>query len=145
MYIVAGILMSNEEICDTVDRIQIAPRVEVKPEIEASKPSKAKQQRALTAAGAGAGAGDTSVSRPRKRIGVIALASRIVRRATSRITRRLTWPWMHKYDVRLVLKQWRTMSHAFDMWTIPNYLIEYTSSYISKKFFINSDCDMIYK
>lgn len=30
MYIVAGILVSNEEICDTVDRIKIAPRVEMK-------------------------------------------------------------------------------------------------------------------
>ncbi|XP_023293587.2 uncharacterized protein LOC111676832 isoform X1 [Lucilia cuprina] len=30
MYIVAGILLSNEDICETVDQIQIAPRVEMK-------------------------------------------------------------------------------------------------------------------
>ncbi|XP_053956834.1 uncharacterized protein LOC128862303 [Anastrepha ludens] len=30
MYIVAGILMSNEKVCQSVDQMQITPRVEVK-------------------------------------------------------------------------------------------------------------------
>ncbi|XP_067645488.1 uncharacterized protein [Eurosta solidaginis] len=30
MYIVAGILMSNEKVCESVDKMQITPRVEVR-------------------------------------------------------------------------------------------------------------------
>ncbi|KAH8365909.1 hypothetical protein KR093_007158 [Drosophila rubida] len=135
MYIVAGILISNEEICDTVDRIQIAPRVEMKPEPE---------QRDQTLASGKADGGSPTTKRRRK-VSVTMLAGGMVRGVTSQVTSRVSSriSWLHK--VPLIIDQWRALALSFTVWTIPNILMEYTSSYISKKFFINSDCDMIYK
>jgi len=135
MYIVAGILISNEEICDTVDRIQIAPRVEMKPELEQ------RGQRDLILAKAD---GSPS-SKRRRKVSVTGLAGDVVRGVTSQVTNRMSnrISWLHK--VPLVIQQWRALALSFTVWTIPNILMEYTSSYIRKKFFINSDCDMIYK
>lgn len=136
MYIVAGILISNEEICDTVDRIQIAPRVEMKPEMEQ------RGQRDLTLAKAD---GSSPSSKRRRKVSVTGLAGGMVREVTSQVTSRMSnrVSWLHK--VPLVIEQWRALALSFTVWTIPNILMEYTSSYIRKKFFINSDCDMIYK
>ncbi|KAH8301991.1 hypothetical protein KR044_001603, partial [Drosophila immigrans] len=134
MYIVAGILISNEEICDTVDRIQIAPRVEMKPELE---------QRDLTLAKAKADGSPSS--KRRRKVSVTGLAGGVVRGVTNQVTSRVSnrISWLHK--VPLIIDQWRALALSFTVWTIPNILMEYTSSYISRKFFINSDCDMIYK
>ncbi|KAM8710173.1 hypothetical protein ACLKA7_016896 [Drosophila subpalustris] len=144
MYIVAGILISNEEICDTVDRIQIAPRVEMKPELDG--------QRDLTLAkadgsGSGGGGGGSPSSKRRRKVSVTGLAGGMVRGVTSQVTSRISRSnrisWIHK--VPLVIEQWRALALSFTVWTIPNILMDYTSSYIRNKFFINSDCDMIYK
>ncbi|XP_034483092.1 uncharacterized protein LOC117788434 [Drosophila innubila] len=135
MYIVAGILISNEEICDTVDRIQIAPRVEMKPELEQ------RGQRDLILAKADGSPG----SKRRRKVSVTGLAGGMVRGVTSQVTSRMSnrISWLHK--VPLVIEQWRALALSFTIWTIPNILMDCTSSYIRKKFFINSDCDMIYK
>ncbi|EDV95644.1 uncharacterized protein LOC6558631 [Drosophila grimshawi] len=139
MYIVAGILISNEEICDTVDRIQIAPRVEMKPELEPERGQL--QQR---------GEKDSPRSKRRRKVSVTELAGGVVRGVTSKVTSkvitsrlgsRLSWV----YDVPQILGKWRSLALSFTVWTIPNWLMEYTSSYISRKFFLNSDCDLIYK
>ncbi|EDW68456.1 uncharacterized protein [Drosophila virilis] len=144
MYIVAGILISNEEICDTVDRIQIAPRVEMKPEPE---------QRGGGIGGIGGVATrperDSPKSKRRRKVSVTGLAGGMVRGVTSKVTSQVTsrmgahCSWL--YNMPLILGQWRRLALSFTVWTIPNWLLEYTSSYISRKFFINSDCDMIYK
>ncbi|XP_017842632.1 uncharacterized protein LOC108599931 [Drosophila busckii] len=135
MYIVAGILISNEEICDTVDRIQIAPRVEMKSPVDAN----ALQQRALTDS-------DGSPNSKRKRkVSVSSLAGDVVRGVTSTVTSRVgsRFGWLD--ELRLRLQQWHALALSFTVWTIPNLLLEYTSSYIGRKLFMNSDCDMIYK
>ncbi|KAH8408266.1 hypothetical protein KR215_001465, partial [Drosophila sulfurigaster] len=134
MYIVAGILISNEEICDTVDRIQIAPRVEMK-RVEL-------EQRDLTLTNKS----DASpTTKRRRKVSVTGLAGGMVRGVTSQVTSRVSnrISWLQK--VPLIIAQWRALALSFTVWTIPNILMEYTSSYVSKKFFINSDCDMIYK
>ncbi|XP_064543369.1 uncharacterized protein LOC135431896 [Drosophila montana] len=145
MYIVAGILISNEEICDTVDRIQIAPRVEMKPEPE---------QRGGGGGGVAARPERSDYSpksKRRRKVSVTGLAGGMVRGVTSKVTSQVTsrirmgtrCTWL--YSMPLILGQWRNLALSFTLWTIPNWLLEYTSSYISRKFFINSDCDMIYK
>lgn len=139
MYIVAGILISNEEICDTVDRIQIAPRVEMKNELEhrGSRRGALKED------------SDSPKSKRRRKVSVTGLAGGVVRGVTSKVTSQVTsrmgnrCSWLN--DLPLIVAQWRKLALSFTVWTIPNWLLEYTSSYISRKFFINSDCDMIYK
>ncbi|XP_068142010.1 uncharacterized protein [Drosophila tropicalis] len=139
MYIVAGILISNEEICDTVDRIQIAPRVEMKPEFD--------QRRALTSPSSPRDGEEqpSSKSSKKRRVSVTGLAGGMVRGVTSQVTKRVGNRFGWLYDVRLILQQWRTLALSFNLWTIPNFLMECSTSYISKKFFLNSDCDLIYK
>jgi len=135
MYIVAGILISNEEICDTVDRIQIAPRVEMKPELE----QRGQRDLILTKSDG------SPNSKRRRKVSVTGLAGGMVRGVTSQVTSRMSnrISWLHK--VPLVIEQWRALALSFTIWTIPNILMDCTCSYIRKKFFINSDCDMIYK
>ncbi|XP_065360675.1 uncharacterized protein LOC135954431 [Calliphora vicina] len=48
IYIVAGILLSNEDICETVDQIQIAPRVEMKEKISHQQTTKKVQRLAVS-------------------------------------------------------------------------------------------------
>ncbi|TDG53390.1 hypothetical protein AWZ03_000205 [Drosophila navojoa] len=138
MYIVAGILISNEEICDTVDRIQIAPRVEMKNELEHRGSRRSLKEDS-----------GSPQSKRRRKVSVTGLAGDVVRGVTSKVTNQVTsrmgtrCSWL--YDVPHIVAQWRKLALSFTVWTIPNWLLEYTSSYISRKFFLNSDCDMIYK
>ncbi|XP_022232003.2 uncharacterized protein LOC111080602 [Drosophila obscura] len=155
MYIVAGILISNAEICNTVDRIQIAPRVDLKPEWP--------EQRALNSAGSRTGSRSGSLSRSNsssssgsgeetgdrkrrgRRLSVSGLAGGVVRGVTSQVSKRVGQRFGWLYDMRLILQQWRALALGFNLWTIPNFLVECVTSYMSKKLLINSDCDMIYK
>lgn len=141
MYIVAGILISNEEICDTVDRIQIAPRVEMRqqPQLELKR---GQSDGALGQKKAGTG---SPSSKRRRRVSVTGLAGGMVRGVTNQVTSRVSnrFSWLSKLPQ--LLGQWRALAHSFTVWTIPNFLLEYTSGYISRRFFLNSDCDMIYK
>ncbi|XP_037939880.1 uncharacterized protein LOC119673173 [Teleopsis dalmanni] len=107
MYIVAGILLSNEEVCETVDQIQITPRVEVK---DLAQPKKLQRK-------------EEKVSKTPK-------------------------TWYQKMDVFLLLPKLKRvltpMLGAFSIWTIPKLVLDYSSGYISKKFVLDGDCDMIY-
>ncbi|KAH8395657.1 hypothetical protein KR222_005778, partial [Zaprionus bogoriensis] len=140
MYIVAGILISNEEICDTVDRIQIAPRVEMKQQLELKRGQSGELQLSQQS-----GAGGSPSAKRRRKVSVTGLAGGVVRGVTQQVTSRVSnrFSWLAKLPQ--VLAQWRALALSFTVWTIPNYLMEYTSSYISRKFLLNRDCDMIYK
>lgn len=137
MYIVAGILISNEEICDTVDRIQIAPRVEMRQQLELKR---GQSDGALAEKKAG-----SPSSKRRRRVSVTGLAGGVVRGVTNQVTSRVSnrFSWLSKLPQ--LLGQWRALAHSFTVWTIPNFVLEYTSGFISRRFFLNSDCDMIYK
>ncbi|BFF99579.1 uncharacterized protein DMAD_07442 [Drosophila madeirensis] len=155
MYIVAGILISNAEICDTVDRIQIAPRVDLKPAWEqralgsggASSGSRSRSHsRSNSGSGSGSSSGEESGERKRRRrVSVSGLAGGVVRGVTSQVTKRVGHRFGWLSDVRLILQQWRQLALSFNLWTIPNFVVECVTSYMSKKLLINSDCDMIYK
>ncbi|XP_017491177.1 PREDICTED: uncharacterized protein LOC108379343 [Rhagoletis zephyria] len=102
IYIVAGILMSNEKVCESVDKMQITPRVEVKQILQPKKVYK----------------GVEKASRNWFRSSYCFIVSRIKQRAAPLLS-------------------------IFNIWTIPNYLVDCTTNFISKQF-IGSDCDMIY-
>ncbi|XP_001352871.2 uncharacterized protein [Drosophila pseudoobscura] len=154
MYIVAGILISNAEICDTVDRIQIAPRVDLKPEFEQraltfggnSGSRSGSRSRSHSRSNSGSSSGEESGERKRgRRVSVTGLAGGVVRGVTSQVSKRVGHRFGWLYDVRLILQQWRSLALSFNLWTIPNFIVECVTSYMSKKLLINSDCDMIYK
>lgn len=140
MYIVAGILISNEEICDTVDRIQIAPRVEMRQHQLQLK--RGQSDGALGSKQKSDAAGST---KRRRRVSVTGLAGGMVRGVTNQVTSRVSnrFSWLSKLPQ--LLGQWRSLAHSFTVWTIPNFVLEYTSGFISRRFFLNRDCDMIYK
>lgn len=99
IYIVAGILMSREDVCDTVDQIKIAPRVEV---FNSLRP--------------------ISVYRGFERALVLRW-----RKHFSGIKRRL-----------------KPVFEGFSIWTVPNYLLDFSTQYISNMLIMDSDCNMIY-
>lgn len=144
MYIVAGILISNEEICDTVDRIQIAPRVEMRqhPQQQQLELKRGQSDGALGSRQKADAAGST---KRRRRVSVTGLAGGVVRGVTNQVTSRVSnrFSWLSKLPQ--LLGQWRSLAHSFTVWTIPNFVLEYTSGFISRRYFLNSDCDMIYK
>ncbi|KAH8303537.1 hypothetical protein KR018_001724, partial [Drosophila ironensis] len=153
MYIVAGILISNAEICDTVDRIQIAPRVDLKPEFDqrslgSSGSLSGSRSRTHSRSSSGCGSGPEDGSpRPtrRRRLSVSGIAGGVVRGVTSQVTKRVGRRLGWLSDLQLILKQWKALALSFNMWTIPNFFVECLTSYMSKKLLINSDCDLIYK
>ncbi|XP_011212895.2 uncharacterized protein LOC105232771 [Bactrocera dorsalis] len=102
MYIVAGILMSNEKVCESVDKMQITPRVEVK-----------------------------EILQPKKVYKGVEKASRNWFRSS------------YCYIVSGIKQRVSPLLSIFNIWTIPNYLVECSANFISKQF-IGNDCDMIY-
>ncbi|KAH8339592.1 hypothetical protein KR067_000110 [Drosophila pandora] len=154
MYIVAGILISNAEICDTVDRIQIAPRVDLKPGFDqrssggsrSNSPGFRSRTHSRSSSGFGSGLEDGSPKPTRRRrVSVSGIAGGVVRGVTSQVTKRMGRRLGWLSDLRLILQQWRTLALSFTIWTIPNFFVECLTSYMTKKLLINSDCDMIYK
>ncbi|KAH8373748.1 hypothetical protein KR009_007051, partial [Drosophila setifemur] len=155
MYIVAGILISNAEICDTVDRIQIAPRVDLKPEFDmralgngGSNSRSGSRSRTHSRSNSGCGSGvEEGSPRPtrRRRVSVSGIAGGVVRGVTSQVTKRVGHRLGWLSDLRLILQQWRALALSFNLWTIPNFCVSCITSYMSKKLLINSDCDLIYK
>lgn len=104
MYIVAGILMSREDVCETVDQIQIAPRVDV---FEKLQPAR-------------------------------------VYRGVERL---LAQRWRKGFDLfylRRLRRRLQPLLDALSIWTIPSYLLDRSTQYISGKLIIDSNCDMIY-
>ncbi|XP_016934981.2 uncharacterized protein [Drosophila suzukii] len=153
MYIVAGILISNAEICDTVDRIQIAPRVDLKPEFDqkyltsgGNSPGNRSRTHSRQNSGSGSGSGsEDGTPTKRRRVSVSGIAGGVVRGVTSQVSKRVGHRFVWLSDIRLILKQWRVLALSFNLWTIPNFFVQCLTSYMSKKLLINSDCDMIYK
>ncbi|XP_016971957.1 uncharacterized protein LOC108039450 [Drosophila rhopaloa] len=151
MYIVAGILISNAEICDTVDRIQIAPRVDLKPEFDqkyltsgGNSPGSRSRTHSRQNSGSGSGSEEGAPTK-RRRVSVSGIAGGVVRGVTSQVSKRVGHRFVWLSDIRLILQQWRVLALSFNLWTIPNFLVQCLTSYMSKKLLINSDCDMIYK
>lgn len=113
----AGILLSNEEICETVDKIQIATRVEMKEKPNHQNAVKKVQRPDVE-----------QLSKPTTGLGKCWYRKFYMFDMLNRLKRR-------------VRPQWRT----FSLWTIPNYFIERSTNLLYRKFIINSDCDVIYK
>ncbi|EDV50112.1 uncharacterized protein LOC6543859 [Drosophila erecta] len=148
MYIVAGILISNAEICDTVDRIQIAPRVDLKPELCLTSGGNSPGSRSRTHSRQNSGSASASEEgspTKKRRVSVSGIAGGVVRGVTSQVSKRVGHRFVWLSDIRLILKQWRLLALSFNLWTIPNFVLQCLTSYMSKKLLINSDCDMIYK
>ncbi|XP_075162097.1 uncharacterized protein LOC142234795 [Haematobia irritans] len=115
MYIVAGILLSNEDICHTVDAMQISPRGEIKEKL---------QQHLVRATQRSAVKENIKEHPPVKRRWLPRLSlSEMMDRIKNRI--RPQWP-------------------AFNIWALPNYVIDFSTNLICRKLIINSDCDIIY-
>ncbi|XP_013114933.1 uncharacterized protein LOC106092592 [Stomoxys calcitrans] len=114
-YIVAGILLSNEDICHTVDAMHISPRVEVMEKLQKQTARKVQQpaieDKAMPA---------KKVKTWLPRLSFSTMMDRIKNRM------RPQWP-------------------AINLWAFPNYVIEYSTNLLCRKFIINSDCDVIYK
>ena len=113
----AGILLSNEEICETVDKIQIATRVEMKEKPNHQNAVKKVQRPDVE-----------QLSKTNTGLGKCWYRKFVMFDMLNRLKRR-------------VRPQWQT----FSLWSIPNYFIECSTNLLYRKFIINSDCDVIYK
>uniref|UniRef100_T1PIF0 Fe2+ transport protein n=1 Tax=Musca domestica TaxID=7370 RepID=T1PIF0_MUSDO len=122
IYMAAGILMSNADICETVDSIQIAPRVEMKEKQQQQQLAKKKSRLAIedkpsvekkSANGSGGGG------------------------------------WLPKLSLTNMVDRIKTRIRPhlpdFSLWALPSYVIDFSTNLICRKFIINSDCDVIYK
>lgn len=117
MYIVAGILMSNADICETVDQIQIAPRVEMKEKVLQPANKKLSQQ--------------------------LEVAEK--KRKSSSLCNFLYNKFKIFQVLNSIKSRIRPQWSAFSIWTIPNFFIECSTNLLYRTFVINSDCDVIYK
>lgn len=129
VYIVAGILLSNDDICDTVDKIRIAPHVEIK-----EKSSNHQQQQFQSVS-------SSRASSPTHR----AITSGDQKKSYG-VNKALDNCWFRKINIfhiaRKLRNNFRPYWRNFSVWTIPNYLLEYSTHLLYRKF---SDDDLIYK
>ncbi|KAM7356692.1 uncharacterized protein ACRADG_002338 [Cochliomyia hominivorax] len=115
IYIVAGILMSNADICETVDQIQITPRVDRKEKIQKQQQAKNNLQQ-------------LQITEKKSSLRNFLYRKFNIFQMLNRIKSRIRPQWS-----------------AFSIWTIPNFFIECSTNLLYRTFVINSDCDVIYK
>lgn len=110
--------MSNEAICETVDQIQIAPRL-----AQATELKERKQQPSTKNA-----------------------AQSLEMSAKRTALRRKWYQQLFLYRLlrsihNLLWLRWR----VFSVWSVFNYFVECTTCLLCRTFVINNDCDVIYK
>ncbi|XP_073835870.1 uncharacterized protein [Musca autumnalis] len=127
IYMAAGILMSNADICETVDSIQIAPRVEMKEKNQ--QPINKNQQLKKTSRYA------------------IEDKPEVEKKSVGRGGGSTTWLLKLSLAEMVDRIKSRIRPHlpGFSIWSLPNYVIDYSTNLLCRKFIINSDCDVIYK
>uniref|UniRef100_A0A1A9X2V9 Uncharacterized protein n=1 Tax=Glossina brevipalpis TaxID=37001 RepID=A0A1A9X2V9_9MUSC len=117
MYIVAGILVSNKEICETVDQIEIAARVQMRDKLKPlPQPPKKLQHPTLISKGK--------------------LKVRIAN---------CWFPNFDLFNILNGIKSRLSSYCVINIWTLQEYVVENFINFLHKKIMINSDCDMIYK
>uniref|UniRef100_A0A1B0GCQ5 Uncharacterized protein n=1 Tax=Glossina morsitans morsitans TaxID=37546 RepID=A0A1B0GCQ5_GLOMM len=117
IYIVGGILVSNKEICETVDQIEIATRVQVRNKlIPLPHPAKKLQH-------------PTSIGKGKLKVPITNCWS----------------PNFDLFNILNGIKSRLSSYCTINIWSLPEYVLECLINFLCTKIMINSDCDMIYK